>query len=974
MTKPLAIRTHLLMTLLLLTLVPLGAVIWLGYAATDAALRREVASRLQVLADHKANRLEAYARKRREDAAVLSRLPFLADALEQLQSAVRERGYGSAERARIASKIRPFLEDFARGSGYLDLFLITPAGDEVFALRRGDGTNYLTEDRDLELTRTFNRARILMETELSELRRDVCSGEPAQFLGASLLRQGAVAGVVVLQVGNQEITRIVKDYHGLGETGETVVGSLVDQHVMFEMATRHDQKAAFSRRIRVGDQDLLPVQWAVDGIKGRGEAVDYRGRAVVAAWRYLPSLDWGLVVKIDAEEAYASLTRLRQWAIMLGLGTFTAILIVGLPLSGSLARPLVRLTRVVRQIADGDLQQTVPVVGPREIGELALGFNKMTADLRRLYSTMEEQVRERTAELHSQTELVNLLQQVATAANESPTLNEALQLGLDKVCTYTGWPVGHVYLRSESNPNELVSSAVWHLNQPEEHRAFHQVTEMILRSSGQGLPGLVLASGQPMWIMNVTLDAGFSYFREAVDLGINGVFDFPVLAGQEVVGVLEFFAREPKEPDLGLLEAMRSIGTQLGRVFERQRAEQALRLSERRYRQLTEGASDAIIVADQRGIITLFNPAAQELFGYSESEAVGKPITLLMLAEYREKHEAGLQRYVETRQARIVGSTCQLQGIRKTGEVFPLELSLSALELTEGVVFLGSIRDMTESYRMRARLVQAEKMASLGLLSAGVAHEINNPLAYVAGNLAAIERDVLDLVKVLTLHDLGRDSLAAAQPKLAERISALEEEIDLSFIRSNIGTILKSTRDGTKRIADIVKNLRGFARLDRAKRDRINLHDAVEQSLEMIRGRLSHRKITVMKDFGDLPLVTCAPAEINQVVLNLLVNAMQAIEATGREDGRISIRTRADRDTILIEIEDNGRGIASDDLPRVFDPFFTTKPQGEGTGLGLSISHGIIADHAGRLDVESIPGQGSTFRIVLPLITKDVVS
>ena len=873
------------------------------------------------------------------------------------------------------ARIRPFLEDFARASSYVDIFLITTAGDEVFALRRGDGTNYLTgEDRDMELTRTINRARILMETELSDLRRDVRSGEPAQFLGASLLRQGAVAGVVVLQVGNQELTRIVNDYHGLGKTGETVVGSLADQHVTFKTATRHDPNAAFTRRIRLGDQAPLPLQLAVQGIKGRGEGVDYRGQPVVAAWRYLPSLDWGLVVKIDAEEAYAPLTRLRQRATMLGLGTFTAILIVGLLLSESLARPLVRLTQVVRQIADGDLQQTVPVVGPREIGTLALAFNKMTADLRRLYSTMEDQVRQRTAELHRQTELVNLLQQVATAANESPTLNEVLQLGLDKVCAYTGWPFGHVYLCSETNRDELVPSAVWHLDQPEELLAFHQVTEVILLSSGQGLPGRVLSSGQPMWIMDITRDTSFPRSRAAADLGIKGVFGFPVLAGQQVVGVLEFFAREPQEPDSGLLETMRSIGSQLGRVFERQRAEEALRLSEQRYRQLTEGASDAIIVADQRGIITLFNPAAQRLFGYAESEAVGKPITLLMPAEYREKHEAGLRRYVETRQAHVVGTTCELQGIRKTGEVFPLELSLSALELAEGVVFLGSIRDVTENHRMRARVVQAEKMASLGLLSAGVAHEINNPLAYVGANLAAIERDVLNLIEMLTLYELGRDSLAAAQPSLAERISALDEEIDLSYIRSNIGTILRSTRDGTKRIADIVKNLRGFARLDRAKRDRINLHDAVEQSLEMIRGRLSHRKITVVEDFGDLPLVACAPAQINQVVLNLLVNAMQAIEATGRDDGRIAIRTRADGDTITIEIEDNGHGIASNDLPRVFDPFFTTKPQGEGTGLGLSISHGIVADHGGRLDVESVPGQSSTFRIVLPLNAKDGVS
>ena len=286
MTKPFAIRTHLLASLMVLSLVPLGAVIWLDYGATDATLRREVASRLQVLAEHKANSLEAYARECRRDASMLSHLPFMADALEQLQTAVREHGYASAEHAQIASQIRPFLEDFARTSSYVDLLLITPAGDEVFALRHGDGTNYLTgRYRDSEMARTFNRARILMETELSGLCRDARSGEPTAFLAASLLKEGAVAGVVVLQVHNQEMTRIVNDYQGLGTTGETVVGSLADQYVTFQTATRHDPIAALARRIRLGDQGLLPIQQAVQGMKGRGDVVDYRGRPVVAAWR-----------------------------------------------------------------------------------------------------------------------------------------------------------------------------------------------------------------------------------------------------------------------------------------------------------------------------------------------------------------------------------------------------------------------------------------------------------------------------------------------------------------------------------------------------------------------------------------------------------------------------------------------------------------------------------------------------------------
>jgi PAS domain S-box-containing protein len=162
-------------------------------------------------------------------------------------------------------------------------------------------------------------------------------------------------------------------------------------------------------------------------------------------------------------------------------------------------------------------------------------------------------------------------------------------------------------------------------------------------------------------------------------------------------------------------------------IAERQQAEEALQTSERLYRQLTEGILEAIVVADERGRIKLFNSAAQRVFGYAEREILGQPLTLLMPPTDREAHEQALQRYMETREAHCIGCTTERQGRRKGGETFPLELSLSAIELPEGIVFLGAIHDLTERRRMQAMIVQAEKLASLGLLSAGVAHEINNP-------------------------------------------------------------------------------------------------------------------------------------------------------------------------------------------------------------------------------------------------------
>jgi PAS domain S-box-containing protein len=402
-------------------------------------------------------------------------------------------------------------------------------------------------------------------------------------------------------------------------------------------------------------------------------------------------------------------------------------------------------------------------------------------------------------------------------------------------------------------------------------------------------------------------------------------------------------------------------------IAQRERAEQALRASESRYRQLTEETHDAIVVADQQGKITLFNPAAQAIFGYSEADVRGQPLTILMPAEFHEAHLGGFQRYLDTRESRLIGRTVELRGRRQTGDTFPLEMSLSAIDLPEGVGFLGAIRDLTERLRLQGRIVQAEKLASIGLLSAGVAHEINNPLAFVSNNLAVLERDVRGLALVLAAYEEALPTLETANPELAERIARLTLENDLPYIQGNLGPILKSTRQGAKRVSTIVQNLRDFARLDQAAIDRVDLNAAISRSLELIRGRLERHHIDVVQNLGEIPPIVCAPGQINQVILNLLLNAQQAIEGTGRDGGRIEICTQANRREVVLEITDDGCGIPQEIHARIFDAFFTTKPVGAGTGLGLSISHSIVSDHGGRIELESAPGQGSRFRVILPV-------
>ena len=268
-------------------------------------------------------------------------------------------------------------------------------------------------------------------------------------------------------------------------------------------------------------------------------------------------------------------------------------------------------------------------------------------------------------------------------------------------------------------------------------------------------------------------------------------------------------------------------------------------------------------------------------------------------------------------------------------------------------------------------------------MAAGVAHEINNPVAYVTNNLAVLRRDVPAAMSVLHKYREGRESLARVAPDLAAEAARMEEEIDLAYIQENLERQFEKSLEGLQRVRDIVKNLRDFARLDEAEFKEADLNTAIESTVEILRYEIKKKELQVETCFQELPPVLCHPGKINQVFLNLLMNAVQACEP----GGKMEVRTSVDADSglvsseiqnpnaqrapeiqnVVVEIEDNGCGIPPEDLPRIFDPFFTTKPVGQGTGLGLSVSYGIIRDHGGSIEVDSAPGRGTTFRILLPV-------
>lgn len=395
-----------------------------------------------------------------------------------------------------------------------------------------------------------------------------------------------------------------------------------------------------------------------------------------------------------------------------------------------------------------------------------------------------------------------------------------------------------------------------------------------------------------------------------------------------------------------------------------------LTVSEERYRQLTEGCLDGVIAADGSGVISLFNPAAERMFGFTSAELIGKSLHLILpgLIEDLGTSDRPLEEILRDSETGLVGKTMELTGRRKEGGDFPLELSLSCVECGGALQLIGSIRDQTERQRMRDVLARTEKLASIGLLSAGVAHEINNPLAYVGNNVAVLERDMKNVLEMIALYE---ESLPALESVAAERIAQirdLAEDFDWEYVRANLPKMLSRTREGVQRVATIVSNLRGLARTSPPKMEPANLPDIIESAMEMVRGRLRRQHVELTVEYGELAPLVCVGSQISQVVLNLVVNASQAIQTAGRTTGgRIDVTVTKQRGACVIAVSDNGEGIDPAALPHLFDPFFTTKTVGEGTGLGLSICHGIISGHGGRIDVENRPEGGSTFRVVLPV-------
>ena len=444
-------------------------------------------------------------------------------------------------------------------------------------------------------------------------------------------------------------------------------------------------------------------------------------------------------------------------------------------------------------------------------------------------------------ELHNKTRLLQLLQDVIINADEASTLEEAMQVCLDKICSHTGWPVGHLYLPDFHE--RLIPTKIWYLDSPEQFKTFRTITEITPFDSGVGLPGQVFASGKPAWIKDLAKDSNFPRAKLAKDINVKAGFAFPISEGKKVVAVLEFFSNKIEEPDKHLLETMSVFSTQLGRMTERKKAEKEL------------------------------NKYASEME---------------QLAEERSK-----------------------------------------------------------------QLVHADRMATLGTLSAGIAHEVNNPVGFVSVNLQIFEK-------------LWNKGIKAC----LEKANRENEDKNLSFALDEMPKMLKVMKEGTRRITNIVQSLGKFSRITIPVSETSDICEIIETAVKFCRLDLFIKhKVKIKLDLpNNIPNIKISRQEMEQVLINVITNSGHAMkDITDGKELILKIAALHVSNNIIIEINDNGCGMDEKTLNNIFNPFFTTKDVGKGRGLGLSICRGIIEQYRGTITARSTLGEETTFIITLPI-------
>ena len=641
-----------------------------------------------------------------------------------------------------------------------------------------------------------------------------------------------------------------------------------------------------------------------------------------------PDLGWSGLVLADTNVALAAIERLRIITFAGGAIVAFIVLILSMIASRRMTTPLLNIAEAVGKVAGGDFRSRVIISSKDEFGQVAKAFNTMAENLEKTTVTKE------------------YVDNIITNMNNS------------------------LIVLTPGMKIQLINEATHALLGYTEEELLGQPFNMLLTDSDTAIRSRLDVLGDNVVVRNDEIQ-------------------YRTKDGREIYVLFSAAGLKDKNNRLnGLICVAQDITDRKEAEAQRNRLAAGLHAVE-----------DTVLITNVAGVIEYVNPAFERVTGYNTTEAVGFTPKILKSGMQNKEFYKNLWETILSGKA----WTAVIVNRKKDGTLFTCEQSITPIKDTAGriVNFVGILHDVTKRQEMenklmeankslidrekalhsmfkdlqethenlkqtQQQLLQSEKMASVGQLAAGVAHEINNPVGFISSNMEVLEQYVADYTKVLKMADQLKESVAqedlAKAKSITEEIDKVKKETNLDYIINDTSKLLQHNRDGIERIRKIVMDLRTFAREDRNEMERAKIEDVIESILTIVHSEVKY-KAKLEKNYGNTPPIECNPQRLGQVFINLIVNALQAIEGTGT----IEIKTYVQGDFVYVDVRDTGKGIEEQNLAKIFDPFFTTKPVGQGTGLGLSVSHEIIKKHGGDMTVRSKVGEGTTFTVTLPI-------
>lgn len=581
-----------------------------------------------------------------------------------------------------------------------------------------------------------------------------------------------------------------------------------------------------------------------------------------------------------------------------------------------------------------------------------------------VYCIERQRARTRSA-LHS-----SVSQVLATVQSVAETKIAVLKV----LCEFLEFEYGEFW-RVDHASSKLVHGESWHLPSCD-FSAVTSVAQATQFSKGHGLSGRAWAAGAPVWVEDICGDPDLRSATVLVDGGFRCAFAVPAIIGDETLGVMEFFGYEPQPAHEEMLRVAATIGSQVAQFLARKLVEdEKQRLTNERLL-ILDSASEGVYGIDLRGCITFMNRAASRMLQCSQDEVQGEKSHQLF---HHTRRDGSHYPYEECPFHQVIEDGLRYHSDdeyfwRTDGSPFAAECSCNPM--IEGGKITGAVlcfNDVTERRRLEVELRHAQKLEAVGALAAGIAHEINTPIQFVGDNARFLVNEFRGVQQLVAcyqrLYEHAREG--SVSTGLICEVKAQRERADWDYLQIEVPKALDQMLDGINRVASIVRAMKDFSHVDRrAEKSAADLNKAIDSTLIVARNELKY-VADLDLDLGPLPPVFCHLGDLNQVVLNLLINAAHAIADVVKDStrkGLITVRTRQFDDWVEIAISDTGTGIPEPIRDKIFDPFFTTKEVGKGTGQGLALARAIIVEkHGGTLTFDTELGKGTTFYVRLPV-------